>query len=117
MLRTLGGLFLEGAPFAKRRPLLLAYLLLEGPASRRFLSELFWPRAQDAHNSLSVALSALRRLGVQVEGEEVVEAQGEVDARLLLQALKEEALERARDLYRGRFLEGADDGLPEELEE
>jgi hypothetical protein len=48
VLRTLGGLRLEGASFSKKKPLLLtAYLALEGPKSRRHLQELFWPRAED----------------------------------------------------------------------
>jgi DNA-binding SARP family transcriptional activator len=68
VLRTLGGLRLEG-PFSKKKPLLLtAYLALEGPKSRRHLQELFWPRAEDQKNSLSVALSQLKRAGVAISG-------------------------------------------------
>lgn len=69
MLRTLGGLRLEGASFSKKKPLLLAaYLALEGPKSRRHFQELFWPRAEDQKNSLSVALSQLKRAGVAISG-------------------------------------------------
>lgn len=118
MLRTLGGLFLESTPFRKKRPLLLlAYLALEGPKGRRHLQELFWPQAQDAANSLSVALSQLKGAGVEVQGKEVLSTEVECDAVLLKRALGKGHLEEAQALYRGRFLEGADDGLGEELEE
>ncbi|WP_117237835.1 tetratricopeptide repeat protein [Thermus sediminis] len=118
MLRTLGGLRLEGTSFSKRKPLILAaFLALEGPKSRRYLQELFWPRAEDPQNSLSVALSQLKRAGVGVAGGEVLEARVACDALLLKEALGRGQLEEARALYRGRFLEGADEDLSEELEE
>ena len=118
MLRTLGGLRLEGASFSKKKPLLLAaFLALEGPKSRRYLHELFWPRAEDPQNSLSVALSQLKRAGVEVFGGEVLEVRVACDALLLREALGQGRLEEARVLYRGRFLEGADEDLSEELEE
>ncbi len=119
VLRTLGGLWLEGREgFRKRKPLLLlAYLALEGPRSRHHLAELFWPNASDRLNSLSVALNQLRRLGLRLEGEEVLRVQVACDALDLLRALKEGELGKARELYGGRFLEGADHGLPPELEE
>ena len=119
MLRTLGELFLDTQkPLRKKKPLLLlSYLLLEGPRSRRHLTELFWPGASDALNSLSVALSQLRAAGVCVEGEEVLRAEAACDAKELESLLKEGRLQEARALYRGRFLEGADDGLSPELEE
>ncbi|MEZ0320971.1 MAG: tetratricopeptide repeat protein [Thermus sp.] len=119
MLRTLGSLTLETAPgFHKKKPLiLLAYLALEGAHSRHHLAELFWPGASDALNSLSVALTQLRSAGVVVHRKEVLEAEVACDARLLEDALNRGQLEEARTLYQGRFLEGADDGLPEEMEE
>jgi tetratricopeptide (TPR) repeat protein len=118
VLRTLGGLLLEGSSFGKRKPLLLlTYLALEGPKGRRHLQELFWPRAQDASNSLSVALSQLKQAGVEVQGKEILRTGVACDAVLLKSALEKGQLEEARALYRGRFLEGADDGLGEELEE
>jgi tetratricopeptide (TPR) repeat protein len=118
VLRTLGGLRLEGASFSKKKPLLLtAYLALEGPKSRRHLQELFWPRAEDQKNSLSVALSQLKRAGVAIVGNEVLEARVACDALLLKEALAQGRLDEARALYRGRFLEGADEDLSEELEE
>ncbi len=118
MLRTLGELRLEGASFSKKKPLLLAaYLALEGPKSRRHLQELFWPRVEDQKNSLSVALSQLKRAGVAIVGNEVLEARVACDALLLKEALAQGRLDEARALYRGRFLEGADEDLSEELEE
>jgi tetratricopeptide (TPR) repeat protein len=116
MLRTLGTLSLEG--FRKKKPLLLlTYLLLEGPRSRRHLAELFWPGASDGLNSLSVALTQLRAAGVRLEGEEVLRAEMACDALALRNALARGQLSEARRLYQGRFLEGADEGLSVELEE
>ena len=44
LLRTLGGLELEGASFQwPKALLLLSYLTLEGPQERHHLGELFWP--------------------------------------------------------------------------
>lgn len=90
MLRTLGALSLKGldAPFRKKKPLLLlTYLVLEGPRSRRYLAELFWPGASDGLNSLSVALNQLRTAGVWIEGEEVLRAEVACDAIALQSAL------------------------------
>ncbi|MCX7600389.1 MAG: tetratricopeptide repeat protein [Meiothermus sp.] len=123
MLRTLGKLALEHNPPSRRNPfqkkplLLLAYLCLEGPRSRRHLAELFWPGASDGLNSLSVALSRLRSAGLLVTGEETLSAEVACDAVELQKALAQGKLNEARRLYKGRFLEGADDGLPPELEE
>lgn len=118
MLRTLGKLELEEhKPLQKKPLLLLAYLSLEGPRSRRHLAELFWPGASNSLNSLSVALNRLRSAGVWITGEEVLCAEVACDALELKTALAQGKLSEARQLYRGRFLEGADGGLPPELEE
>src|SRR5690606_24070875 len=62
MLRTLGGLTLEGTGLTRPKPLLLlAYLCLEGPSERRHVAELFWPTSEDRMKSLGVALSRIRR--------------------------------------------------------
>ncbi|WP_243026996.1 tetratricopeptide repeat protein [Thermus albus] len=117
MLRVLGGLQLEGHTFHRPKPLLLlAYLVLEGPKARRHLAELFWPEAQDPLNSLSVALTQLKPLGV-VEGGEVLKARVATDLQALRLALKEGRLGEVRRLYRGTFLEGVELPLGEELEE
>ncbi|ADD27562.1 tetratricopeptide repeat protein [Meiothermus ruber] len=123
MLRTLGKLALEHNPpnhrnpFQKKPLLLLAYLCLEGPRSRRHLAELFWPGASDGLNSLSVALSRLRSAGLPVTGEEILSTAVPCDALELQKALAQGKLDEARQLYGGRFLEGADEGLSPELEE
>ena len=72
-LLTLGGLSLQDTSFRRTKPLLLlAYLALEGPQERRYLAELFWPGESDPMNSLSAALTKLRK-GVEgaVEADEV----------------------------------------------
>lgn len=117
MLRTLGGLQLEGEAFSRVKPLLLvAYLALEGAQPRRRLAEMFWPEAQDPLNSLSVALSQLRPFRV-IEGEEVLQAVIPTDLNPLHRALCEGQLSEVRRLYRGAFLEGVEAPLGEELEE
>lgn len=117
MLRTLGGLVLEGSPFRRNKPLLLvAYLAIEGPQPRRRLAEMFWPGAQDGLNSLSVALNQLRPLGL-VEGGEVLRARVPTDLEALRQAVRLGDLEALRRLYRGAFLEGVELLLGEELGE
>ncbi len=113
----LGGLGLEGHAFHRLKPLLLlAYLALEGPKARRHLAQLFWPRAQDPLNSLSVALNQLKPTGA-IEGNEILRARVPTDLEALRQALREGQLEEARRLYRGTFLEGVELPLGEELEE
>ena len=117
MLRVLGGLELAGHAFHRLKPLLLlAYLALEGPKARRHLAELFWPEAQDPLNSLSVALTQLKPLGV-LEGGEVLRVRVSTDLEALRQALREGNLEEARRLYRGTVLQGVELPLGEELEE
>jgi tetratricopeptide (TPR) repeat protein/DNA-binding SARP family transcriptional activator len=122
ILRTLGQLSLDGSDFRRAKPLLLAaYLRLEGPKSRRYLAEIFWPGASDAMNSLSVALSQLRRGAPEiVEADETRAWSGPAltcDAGELRNALSAGNLERAIELYEGAFLEGLELELGEELEE
>ncbi|UCH26829.1 MAG: tetratricopeptide repeat protein [Trueperaceae bacterium] len=120
LLRTLGGLGLEGSPFTRPKPLLLlAYLALEGPQERRHLAELFWPEAADHMKSLSVALTQLRR-GVPgaTEADEVrVRTAIATDASLLLDALSLGNTEEAINCYQGAFLEGVKPVWGVELEE
>lgn len=121
ILRTLGGLSLEGAGFRRPKPLLLlAYLALEGHAERRHLAELFWLEAANARRSLSTALSQLRK-GVPgaIDSDDVrVWSEVTSDAALLLSAIEEREWLAAIELYRGPFLEGFDDvGQGIELEE
>jgi hypothetical protein len=61
-LHTLGGLRLEGSAFSRPKPLLLlAYLALEGSQPRSRLAELFFMETSDGKNSLSRALTYLRK--------------------------------------------------------
>lgn len=120
MLRTLGQLSIEGSDFRRAKPLLLAaYLSVEGSRPRRYLAELFWPGASDAMNSLSVALSQLRR-GVEgaVEADESrAWSHLECDAILLRATFAAGRMDVVDELYGGPFLEGVDLELGEELEE
>ncbi|MBB6097745.1 tetratricopeptide (TPR) repeat protein [Deinobacterium chartae] len=120
LLHTLADLRLEGSPFCRTKPLLLlTYLALEGSKSRRYLAQLFWPEAQNAMNSLSVALTKLRRaLPEAIFADEVrVWAHLATDFGEVIRLLGEGRLEQAVALYRGPFLEGFEAGLGVELEE
>ncbi len=109
VLRTFGGLGLEGADFRRPKPLLLlVYLALEGPKSRRHISELFWPSAAQPMTSLRVALNQLRQAAPDaLEADDVrVKAKVQADAATLLRALENGETAEAAALYRGPFLEG-----------
>lgn len=120
-LYTLGRLALADSPFARPKPLLLlAYLALEGPKDKRFLSELFFPESDDRSGSLRQTLARLRSAGagvVESDAQRVwTPLQG--DAAAFLAALEARDLEGAAALYGGPFLTGTP--LPElgvELEE
>lgn len=121
ILRTLGGLTLEGAEFRRPKPLLvLVYLAVEGSTERRYLAELFWPRAANARRSLTTALTQIRT-GVPdaIGADEVrVWCNMESDAMQLLRAVEDRDWLRAVELFRGPFLEGVDLGTEGvELEE
>ena len=108
-LLTLGGLTLEGSRLRPSKPLLLLALLsLEGPKDRRYLAELFWPAATDPLNSLSTALSHLRKVGSGVVEADEARAWTPLpsDASELLSILNEGAWQRGCELYAGRFLDG-----------
>ncbi len=108
-LLALGGLRLEDSDFSRVKPLLLlAYLALEGPKERRYLAELFWPGASSHLNSLSAALSRLRKGAPgALEADELrVWPAFFSDVADLLGALERGDAERALTLYTGAFLEG-----------
>ncbi len=114
-LRTLGGLVLEGSSFRRQKPLLvLAFLALEGPTSRRYLAELFWPNATDARDSLSTTLRRLAAVDASLlaVSNRSIEASCDCDASEFLRPATQSLA-----LYRGPFLEGTDVVLGEELEE
>lgn len=109
-LRTLGGVVLEGSSFTRIKPLLLlSYVAVEGSKDRRYLSEFFWPGASDALNSLSRALSQIRKdaPGAIDADEQRVWANVTCDVADFLEAIDSKNLEKAIRLYQGSFLEGA----------
>lgn len=117
-LKTLGGLALDGHDMRRPKPLLLlAYLCLEGPKSRRFLSELFFPDAVDPSDALSTTLRRLRRIGVVDHLSGNVMALIGCDAVDLLRQLDDGAAEAAAAAYSGRFADGFDAQVGPELEE
>lgn len=109
LLRTLGGVRIEGSAFARPKPLLLAsYLAMEGPRPRRHLAELFWPEARDPLRSLSVALTRLRKgvPGAVTADRRQAACQLPCDATAFLAHLDRGEREAALALYRGPFLDG-----------
>lgn len=120
MLSTFGRLELDGSEFRRVKPLLLlAYLSLRGPTPRRYLAEIFWPEASDPMNSLSVALSQLRR-GVPGSAEADEERAWSTltsDAQELRRRFAAGDVDGTVELYRGPFLEGVSLELGAELEE
>ena len=110
-LRTLGGVALEGASFGRPKPLLLlAYLAVEGPKSRRFMSELLWGAASQPMNSLRVALSQLRTgaPGSLIEDGGRLACGASSDTQLLTDLLERGDVDGATALYSGAFLDGFD---------
>ena len=108
-LITLGGLRLEGSSYRGKVPLLLlAYLALTGPSERRFVANLFWPQASDPLNSLSAALTRLRKHAPGfVDTDEVrVWTTIQCDASDFLEAVKSAELEASLSLYERPFLDG-----------
>ncbi|HEX7003625.1 MAG TPA: tetratricopeptide repeat protein [Trueperaceae bacterium] len=121
MLRTLGNVGVAGHEFGRPKPLLLlAYLTLEGPQSRRHLAELFWPGSDQGRRSLTTALARLRKAVHGSIGANDSQVWSELDCDVieLQRALEEGELGRALRLYEGPFLGNLDlDELPVELEE
>lgn len=118
-LCSLGHLRLEGKKFRREKPLLmLAYLALEGPKPRRFISELFWPDASNAMNNLAVAINHLRKQKAAEADESRVWATIHCNATALREALRAGQLNQARELYQGAFAEGVSlNDISTELEE
>ncbi len=109
-LKTLGKLELEETSFTRQKPLvLMAYLALEGSKDRRSVAELFWISASDSLNSLSRALSQLRKgAGGSVEADEQrvwTSVTNDIDE--FQKFIKAKNYEAAIRLYDGAFLQGA----------
>lgn len=119
-LRSLGGLALEGSTFSRPKPLLLlVYLAVEGPQSRRRLADLLWMGAKNPRDVLS---TTVRRLATSAPG--VLRLEGDrlacgcdCDAIDLLDAGRHEAAAEVARLYSGAFLDGLGLTLGEEIEE
>ena len=111
ILRTLGGLRLDGASCDRRKPLLLlTYLALEGPQPRDRVARLFWPGATDPRNRLSVALSRLRKRApgcVDADGK-AVSTRVAHDVAGLRESLERRDPAAIRSGYAGAFLDGVD---------
>lgn len=120
VLKTLAGLRLEGSGFRRPKPLLLlCYLAMEGPKSRRYLAELFFPWAKDPRDSLTTMLRQLRRAGegaIETENDRVW-TELPCDASGLLTAIEEGHVQAAVGAYCGPFLDGFGLDVGEELEE
>lgn len=119
MLRTFGTPSLEGGTLRRPKPLLLlVYLALEGPKSRRYLAELFFPDVRDPRDSLSTALlHAQKGSGALVFTESKVSANIACDAVLFREHSKTKRYEEALALYSGPFIKDAALHLSGELEE
>ena len=111
LLRTLGGLFLEGTELRRPKPLLLlTYLALEGPQERGHLAELFFRGSSKGRASLSTTLSRLRSSAPgAIEADDARVWTGIAsDTQQLLLALERGEHDKGAELYRGRFLAGVD---------
>jgi hypothetical protein len=117
----LGGLALEPSTFTRPKPLLLlAYLSLEGPRSRRDIAELFWQDTKDPMQGLRMALLQLNKEvpeAVQTD-EKKVWTELPSDLAELETQLEAGKPDEALTLYQGPFIEGFDlDDVGEELGE
>lgn len=105
----MGKLAVSGAKFQQPKPLLLlAYLTVEGPQSRRHLAELFWPGEPKRLRSLTAALVRLRQglPGAVEADEQVVLAKLSSDVHQILAALDDDDVVTAAKHYQGPFLAG-----------
>ena len=119
-LKTLGGLALEGSNLKRQRPLLLlAFVALQGGATRRELADLFFMHAADPRDSLSAAVNQLRRAAGDslVLDDTTVTTNMPCDAVALLNDFDDFRFESVIKTYRGPFCAGYDQTLGEELEE
>jgi hypothetical protein len=117
----LGGLALEPSTFTRPKPLLLlAYLSLEGPRSRRDIAELFWQDTKDPMQGLRMALLQLNKEVPEAirTDEKKVWTELPSDLADLETTLEAGKLVEALHLYHGPFVEGFDlDDVGEELGE
>lgn len=117
LLHTLGHLQLVAteAPaqplFTGPKPLLmLAYLALEGPTTRRHLAELFFAQHPDPLDNVSATARRLRQIDESVlisDGPELI-CGVRCDYTEALHAISNGSVDIALDLYRGSFLRRSD---------
>ncbi len=106
-LKTFGKLELENIKFRRKKPLLLlTYLAIEGSQDRRYLSEFFWPNATDSFNSLSRALSQLRKICPIEADKDRVWVNIKTDVKEFLQACKANDYKQALEIYKDSFADG-----------
>jgi predicted ATPase len=119
-LKTLGGLQLVGGELTRAKPLLvLAYLALEGGATRSELARLFFRTTKDARDSVSTVIGRLRQALAEhlvVDGDRV-QTTVPCDAVEVLRLFDAGATRAAVDAYGGAFLKGLDLPAGIEIEE
>ena len=109
-LLTLGKVRLENCTFSRPKPLLLlSYVTLEGPQERRKLAELFWEGdTQKNLGKLSVVLSQFKKEGAEVfpdkSGIDPLPSLIKSDVHEFLEALEQNYLTKALEIYQGPFL-------------
>jgi tetratricopeptide (TPR) repeat protein len=109
VLHTFGGLRLDNQPFQRLKPLLfLTYVALEGSQSRREVADLFWADAADPLNSLSAALTKLRKLTVIESDTSKVWTSYPSDAVLFSSLYANQKHQEAIELYAGEFAQGVE---------
>ncbi len=119
-LQTLGGLSLTNSSFTRAKPLLLlSYLAIEGPQTRRQLADLFFFEAKNPRDALSTTFRRLKSLSedlIKADADELATTIS-CDAKELLEAVDQTKYELAQGIYQGTFLKGLDLSLGEELED
>ena len=120
VIKSLGGLNLEGANFHRPKPLLLlCYLAIEGPQQKRHLAELFWLGAENPNGNLATTLTRLRKgaPGSVETDDSSVWTSVQCDLTMFFAALDTGFLNQAERLYQGPFLMGfSTRGLGAEIE-
>ncbi len=117
-LRTLGKLQLEESDFTRQKPLLLlCYLAIEGPQSRRVLADLFFYESKNPRDALSTSYRRLKKLNLVATENNQISTTIACDSNDLLKELEQHNYQAALGLYSGSFLTGLDIALGEELEE
>ncbi len=109
-LYTLGKVRLENCDFSRPKPLLLlSFITLEGPQERRKLADLFWQGdTQKNLGKLSVVLSQFKKEGAEVfpdkSGIDPLPSLIKSDVHEFLEALEQNHLAKALEVYQGPFL-------------